>query len=496
MDTIPTGRYLAQYSHGAASLTAALPPADLVRTDNGVVRGQVLPDHRAFRGIPYAAPPTGELRWRSPRPARPWSGIYDATFPRSQCAQLAPAYGGQTTFSENCLHLNVFTPRRTRSGLPVMLWIHGGADVNGNGAAYLAAPLAVKGDAIVVTINYRLGAIGWLAYPGLAGSGNYGLLDQQAAMRWVRDNIAAFGGDPGNVTLFGESAGAANICANLASPKAAGLFHKAIPQSYSCAAPTRDVPGAQADGRRLAQAVGCADVACLRSRPVQTLLEAWRTLGLNPYSVAGGTDGVLPLAPRAALESGRFAHVPVMHGNTLDEMRLFLSQPITVEQYEARVRQMFGARADRVLTEYPADAYPEPRHALATLATDYPGGALSTCLHLDALALFRRAGVPVYAYQFADRAAPPLIDVLGFDEGAEHATELSFIFPGLLGRLSPEQERLSDAMIGYWSSFARKGRPETGHAPRWRPFHSSADVLRLAPGRHRIQPTDTAVPSK
>jgi para-nitrobenzyl esterase len=483
-----------------ASPAAADPgSAALVRTDKGVVRGEVLQDHRAFRGIPFAEPPVGELRWKAPRPAEPWPGIRDATVPGSQCAQLGTVYGGQTTYVEDCLYLNVTTPLRGRR-LPVMVWVHGGNNVSGAGAAYNAAKLAVKGDVVVVTVNYRLSVFGWLAHPALeAGeryqAGNYGLLDQQAALRWVRRNIAAFGGDPGNVTLFGESAGSADTCANLASPTAAGLFHKAIAQSYSCGYPTRTERAAETSATAFAQSVGCAAdaTACLRALPVKTLLEAYQEQ--NPYPVAGG-DHVLPVQPRAAIASGRFNRVPVVHGNTLDEMRLFVSliypQPITVEQYEAIVRESYGAAADQVLARYPATNYPDPRIALATMQTDF-GTPLSTCGHLDALELFARAGVPAYAYQFADRTAPPLVDVPGFEEGAEHAAELPYLFPGLFGGpLNAEQARLSDAMVAYWTSFARDGRPKAAQAPHWPRFRSSGDVLNLAPGPGGIRPVDTA----
>lgn len=420
----------------------------------------------------------------------------DATAPGSQCAQPPAFYGGEATYLEDCLYLDVTTPLRARR-LPVMVWVHGGGNITGDSAGYAAPDLAVDGDVVLVTVNYRLGVLGWLAHPSFETgdryqAGNYGLLDQQAALRWVRRNIAAFGGDPGNVTLFGESAGGADTCANLASPTAAGLFHKAVPQSYSCAAPTRTEAGAETAAAGFARAVGCAaDTAtCLRGLPVKTLLEAYQEQ--EPYAVAGG-DHVLPLQPRAAFASGRFNRMPVMHGNTLDEMRLFVPlsrpQPMTPEQYEAVVRETYGADAARVLARYPAADHPEPRIALATLLTD-ASGPLSTCGHQDALALFARSGVPAYGYQFADRTAPPLVDVPGFEEGAEHASELSYLFPGLLGELNAEQARLSDAMIGYWASFAHDGRPTATAAPRWPRFRSSGDVLSLAPGGG-IRPVDT-----
>jgi para-nitrobenzyl esterase len=256
----------------------------------------------------------------------------------------------------------------------------------------------------------------------------------------------------------------------------------------------RTAAGAEADGVELAKAVGCEDAECLRRAPAKALLDAFEAEGMNAGPVAG--RDVLPLQPRAAFERGRFNRMPVMHGNTLDEMRLFVAltypQPITQAQYEGIVRAAYGARADEVLKRYPAGA--DARIALSTIQTD-SGGALSTCLHQTAFGLFERAGVPVYAYQFADRTAPPLIDVPGFEEGAEHGTELTYLFPGLLGELDEGQQRLSDHMVDYWTSFAHQGRPEA-RAERWPRFRSAGDVLSLAPGRGGITTADTSERSR
>ena len=478
----------------AAALGAGLVPASpataspataspgVVRTDAGLVRGTSDGTLRLFRGIPFARPPVGSLRWRAPRPVRPWHGVYDATAPRSQCAQIAPVYGGSTTYDEDCLYLNVSAPERPHGRLPVMVWLHGGANLTGSGSSYDTSALVRDGSVVVVTVNYRLGVFGWLAHPAFESSepglqaGNYGLLDQQAALRWVRHNAAAFGGDPGNVTLFGESAGAADTCASLVSPTAAGLFHKVIMQSYSCTFPARTVAAAEQDAVRVASSAGCADAGCLRGLPAKTLVDRFAALSGSTGPVAGG-DGVLPRQPADAIARGRFNRVPVMHGNNLDEMRLYVAlfypQPITAARYEAIVLSTYGSE---VLARYPAARYPEPRIALATIETDF-GGPLSTCTHLDAYRLLADARVPVYAYQFADRGAPPLIDVPGFDEGAEHATELTFLWPGLLGALDGPQQRLAARMVGYWTSFAHKGRPAG-----WPRFHDADDVLGLAPG--------------
>ncbi|MCP2357226.1 para-nitrobenzyl esterase [Nonomuraea thailandensis] len=499
MRLIPAAAILLLTTLLATPASAAASPPGQVRTDKGVVQGLVLKDRQEFKGIPYAAPPVGELRWKAPRPAAPWRGVRDATAFAGQCAQPASLLGSpQATYVEDCLYLNVTAPRRA-GRLPVMVWLHGGGNLYGNSTIYDGAKPAVDGGVVVVTVNYRLGVLGWLAHPALEPgeryqSGNYGLLDQQAALRWVRRNIAAFGGDPGNVTLFGESAGAADACAHLAAPAAAGLFHRAIAQSYSCAWPTRTEQQAETAGAALAGAVGCADAACLRALPARTLVEAYQEQ--DPYAVAGA-DGVLPAQPRDAIASGRYNRMPVIHGNTLDEMRLFMSlqfpQPITVEQYEGFVRETYGPAASAVLARYPAAGYPDLRIAIATLLTD-SGSSLSTCGHLDALGLFARSGVPVYGYQFADRSAPPLIDVPGFEEGAYHASELEYLFPGLVpgAELNAEQERLSDAMVSFWTSFAATGRPRAAGWPR---FRSPGDVLSLAPGPGGIRTVNPAVDS-
>ncbi|SFQ68983.1 para-nitrobenzyl esterase [Amycolatopsis arida] len=481
------------------------PAGPIAVTDRGLVRGAVDDGVRRFQGIPYAAAPVGELRWRSPRPARPWPGVYDATRPRSQCAQPASPVGGVPSYVEDCLYLNVTTPKRPRRPLPVMVWLHGGSNVSGAGHIYDAGTLASQGDVVVVTVNYRLGVFGWLAHPAFESgadrarqAGNYGLLDQQAALRWVRHNAVFFGGDPRNVTLFGESAGALDSCAHLVSPAAAGLFHKAIPQSYSCTDPFRTEEAAQAEAARFATALGCAGepgaADCLRDLPARTLVDRFQSAGMSAVPVAGGDD-LLPRQPREAIERGQIHRVPVMHGNTLDEMRLFIPlqfpEPISAEQYAAVVREDFGAAAEEVLARYPAEAYPSPRIALATVYSDN-GTPLSTCQHLDAYRALAAAGVPVHAYQFADRTASPLVDVPGYEEGAEHGTELNYLWPNLLGPLDGAQRRLSDAMVGYWTSFAHTGTPAAPGAPDWPRFRDSGDVLSLDIGSGGIRPTDVA----
>uniref|UniRef100_UPI002869EA46 carboxylesterase/lipase family protein n=1 Tax=Deinococcus sp. TaxID=47478 RepID=UPI002869EA46 len=317
-----------------------------VQTDLGPVVGRQ-GTARSYLGIPYAAPPVGALRWKAPQPAAPWTAPRDATAFGGECVQAVLALfalpgetPGTVKGQEDCLYLNVYTPSSAtpQSKLPVMVWIHGGAFTVGSGNTYDGQVLASKQGVVVVSINYRLGALGWLALPALAAesgdgqSGNYGLLDQQAALKWVQRNIGGFGGDPTKVTIAGESAGAMSGCAHLASPQSKDLFRGVILQSGLCASPGNSVMLADAQQRNLKYAanVGCpqADVACLRAADPKELLAA-SVPGLRPASnlvwspVYGGTTLPLPLIE--AYNSGQFNQVPVLAGTNHDEGRLFIS---------------------------------------------------------------------------------------------------------------------------------------------------------------------------
>ncbi|CAM3989367.1 carboxylesterase/lipase family protein [Kibdelosporangium persicum] len=485
---------------GLMASPANAAPATTVLTDRGPVRGAVTGDVRSFQGIPFAAPPTGDLRWRPPQPAARWREPLDATKPRGICAQL-PSFGPGELQNEDCLYLNVTTPKRTHRPLPVMVWFHGGAFTSGAASMYDPVKLVTQGDVIVVTVAYRLGPLGFLATPDLTAeagnqSGNYGLQDQLAGLRWVRRNAAAFGGNPGNVTIFGESAGAASVCDMIVSPLARGLFHKAIGQSFSCDANTSTPEAAYAAGAELSGKVGCTDLACLRATPVKELLEAWP----GGFPVVGGRE--LPLQPPDAIRQDKYNHVPLVWGSNLDEMRLFVGlqydgagNPVTAQQYEQITRETFGPAADEVLARYPVGDYASPSVALATWQTDAPG-PLSTCSHLNSYKLFtvKPFPVPVYAYQFTDRTAPPIVDWPGFDEGAAHAFELNYIWNPLFGPpLSERQEALSKAMVGYWTSFAHTGNPNDRGLPEWKSYKSDDDVQDLGLGT--LRPTNPAVGS-
>jgi para-nitrobenzyl esterase len=307
----------------------------VAQTESGPVRGVGTPEGHAFLGIPFAAPPIGPLRFSAPSPPATWSTVRDATRAGPICPQASlPGAGRQ---SEDCLNLNVYAPSDAASNhpRPVMVWLYGGGFSGGDNVTYDPSRLAQRRGVIVVSPNYRVGAFGFLAHPALRGPGEgaYGLLDQQAALRWVARNIAGFGGDPGNVTLFGESAGGWSVCYQLAAPGARGLFQRAIIQSGACASPlsTVSVDDAEAGGVRMALALGCkagADAAdCLRHASTHALLKAPPSrrglLGLDSWSAASGGD-VLPVSPREAFEAGHFAAVPVVDGTNRDEGRLFL----------------------------------------------------------------------------------------------------------------------------------------------------------------------------
>ncbi|MCE7005801.1 carboxylesterase family protein [Kibdelosporangium philippinense] len=474
-------------------------PATLVFTDRGPVKGAVSGEVRSFQGIPFAKPPVGALRWREPQPAARWRDPLNATKPREMCAQL-PGDLPDESVNEDCLYLNVTAPKRVNRPLPVMVWFHGGGFVSGEPGYYDPVKLVTQGKVIVVTVAYRLGPLGYLATPGLTRetgnqSGSYGFQDQLAGLRWVQRNAAAFGGNPGNVTVFGESAGAESVCSMIVSPLAEGLFHKAIGQSYSCDAAMFTRAEAYDHGAEVSSKVGCRDVACLRGKPVKDLLTAW---GPHGGPVIGGRE--LPLQPTDAIKQGKYNHVPVIWGNTLDEARMDIGsffvgsgKPVTVEQYEQFTRADFGPLADQVLARYPVGNYASPSIAYATRLSD-ARNVLATCDHLNTYKLFKEAEVPVYAYQFTDRTAPVLFDWPNFEEGAAHSFELNYLFHRLFGNpLNPAQEALSKNMVGYWTTFAHTGNPNSSGTPEWKRFKTDADVQELGPTR--VAPKNPAIES-
>ncbi|HEY7295131.1 MAG TPA: carboxylesterase family protein, partial [Dehalococcoidia bacterium] len=447
-----------------------------MQTDRGAVRGTARDGGLAFLGIPYAAPPVGGLRFAAPQPHAAWQGVLDATRTGSACAQPAGPLSPLATDVEDCLFLNVYT-QPAAQGLPVIVWIHGGSFTSGSGNEYIGTQLSAAGHLVVITINYRLGLLGFLASPALdssGDSGNYGIEDQQAALRWVHANIAAFGGDPGNVTIAGESAGALSVCAQLASPGAAGLFAKAIAESGACAAPFLTRAQAEAMGQRIVtDSLGCAGdaaavAACLRTLPVAKIEAAQLTL-LDDLFVApsvGGAD--LPGQPVRAL-----GKVPLLLGGNTLEQGLFILQAVpTAATYDAEVRRIYGANAEAVLREYPVTDYASPFIALSTVESDdLPYPSIALCADLATATAQATTAAPVYLYEFADPNAPA--SFLTRPSGPLHTAELPYLWRDvarqrglLLGvPLPPASQQLSDQMIGYWSRFAATGDPNGPGVP-------------------------------
>lgn len=466
----------------------------VVQIDTGKVRGSMNPQAgtRTFQGIPYAAPPVGEFRWAPPAPAKPWQGVRDATKPGSTCPQKAGITNRFSSTNEDCLFLNVTTPSNptTTGDLPVMVWIHGGSMRTGAGSKYGAAKLVTQGDSpvIVVTLNYRLGALGYLPHEALRSggeSGNWGYMDQQAALKWVQRNIAAFGGDPGRVTIFGESAGGQSVCTQMAVPSSNGLYRAAIMQSGPCMAGQAQA-AAETQGAEYAAKLGCGDAAttadCLRKLPVTTLLD-------NPDYGSPATHGgkFLPESPLTGALTGKLNKVPLISGTTHDEGALFIygeygipgvSRELTAEEYPAAVAkyqpQLSPAEVDLVVKKYPVEKYSQPAVALRDVWTDSAVCALPL-LH----GAFSRS-MPTYAYQFDDRAAPAPPSL--FPMGAYHASELQYIFdmdPSTLPLedLNGGQRLLSRDMVRYWTEFAISGKPHPTGLPPMPEFNSATQTI-------------------
>lgn len=472
-----------------ATVAVASEPRPQVQTRTGIVQGVTEAATRvdAYKGIPYAKPPIGNLRWRAPVPAPAWKGVRDARSFGHSCLQppyppTSVYFGDIASPSEDCLTLNVWAPSGARK-LPVMVWIHGGGLLRGGSSEpmYDGAKMAQQGI-IVVSINYRLGLLGFFAHPALSAessqrvSGNYGLLDQIEALRWVRDNIAEFGGDPSQVTIAGESAGGLSVISLLASPLAHGLFSRAIVQSaymQTNRALRDDALGlrsAEAEGEALAKAAGVSTAAALRAADPVKLFMAGLASKWGPEPVIDGV--VLPRQLFETFAHGEQAKVPVIAGFNEGEIRSLLyfmpsEIPASRAAYEADVRRRFGAEADAFLAVYPGV---DPREDVMASIRD---GACDW----TAQALVRRqaeAGLPSYLYYF--RHSTP--SQRARDLAAFHASELPYIF-GQVGEsaalgpnwprppLSNAESQLADAMMSYWVSFVRDGIPTASNMPPW-----------------------------
>ncbi len=475
-----------------------------VNIDSGAISGLTVGANnevRVYKGIPFAAPPVGELRWKAPQPVKAWTGVRACTEFGPSCPQpnlLERIYGqklGPT--SEDCLYLNVWTAAVNPSDrLPVMVWIHGGGYTMGSGAtpAYDGAALARQG-VVLVTINYRLGPFGWLAHPQLSKespnhtSGNYGLLDQIAALEWVRRNIAAFGGDDKRVTIFGESAGAGSVCYLMASPLARRLFQRAIAESGSAFGANRHLreswygqESAEALGERVAREMAgnqAGDpIAALRAKSAEEILNGSNVATSSFFSGDGNrfapiVDGwVIPDDPGAIFESGKQANVPLIVGTNADEGSIFvLSLPLnSVEAYRALAQRVYGAHADEMLAMYPANDASEIRSALSRNITDsfFVAGARYFAETES------KVNNKTFVYHFTHISADPRRRMLG----AFHASEIPYVFltqDGGFGTYDEKDHELARVMSGYWVQFATTGDPNGAGRPAWPKYTAASD---------------------
>jgi carboxylesterase type B len=475
----------------ASAAAAAAASAPVVRTGSGAVRGLRADGVDSYLGIPYAAPPVRALRWRPPQPPHRWTGVRAATAFGNRCAALASTNGPRTD-SEDCLFVNVQRPVGTARGLPVYVFIHGGGLVNGSSNQADGAKIVRESNAIVVSMNYRLGVFGFLALPGLArGNGNFGFLDQQAALRWVRANAAAFGGDPGRVTVGGESAGGWSVCGHLVAPGSRGLFGRAMLQSGSCA--SRPLAQSESASAAFATAAGCPNAAtavgCLRSRPAAALLDA--SGSFSPFLTSG--TSVLPVPTRQAVDAGAFARVPIVNGSNRDEGRTFSAGFIggTEADYVDWVRTTFGATAEAVLARYPWPAHPTrftAAYLIGAIETDsglLAGiGGCGTLGLTEAFARFTRT----FQYEFDARNGPGLTPIPGYVWGAGHAAELAYLFPSfdngtpIAPTFDAAERQLSRDMIQYWAGFVFSGHPGGHGLAPWPAINVSQRILSLRPG--------------
>ena len=466
--------------------------APQVKTDSGMVEGKEDGAVRAFLGIPYAAPPVGDLRWKPPLPAARWSGVRKATDFGAHCMQ-GKVYGDMNFRdaggSEDCLTLNVWIPAKPSGAkLPVMVWIYGGGFAAGttSEARQDGTNLAQQG-VVVVSMNYRLGIFGFFVHPELAkesgknAAGNYGLLDQTAALRWVHDNIAAFGGDPSNVTIFGESAGSFSVSAQMASPLAKGLFQKAIGESggafYSggLSFEPRSVRE-EKDVKTVSEKLGVSTLAELRAIPAQKLLDAFAPPQSPGFDFGPDVDGYfLPESVPAIFAAGKQNDVPLLAGWNRDEGSfevVFNPQKPTAQSMKAIAQKDFGDKAAEFLKLYPSDA---PEIALRS-ATDFAGDrfiAFSTWAWMEMQS--KTGKQPIYRFRF--ELGPPT-DPKGPQLGAYHSAEIEYVFGQLDSKTDvtwkPENRALSAEMQKYWANFARNGDPNGPGLPKW-PVYSARD---------------------
>ncbi|RZI86741.1 MAG: carboxylesterase family protein [Rubrivivax sp.] len=474
----------------AMSACMAQTSAPIVSTSHGAVSGVLSQGVRQYLSIPFAAPPLGELRWQAPQPSAPWSGVRDGSVSSKRCAQTKTSLGAES-LTEDCLYLNVHVPNDIGARqLPVMVWIHGGAFIAGAAPDYDMRTLATKAQAVIVSINYRLGPFGFFRTPELAAQSapvNFGLQDQQAALRWVRDEIDRFGGNPGNVTIFGESAGGISVCLHLASLQSKGLFHKAISQSGPCRVLTDlTASDVQDAATLLATTAGCVQgpgqLACLRNKSTTEILAAqayeWSLLKDNTKWTPVADGITLNGRPDEMIRNGQFNRVPVMWGTNRDEGRLFVATdqhlkyllPLSTRQFDQALDAASAgdsAFKKKLASTYSPWTYNTLDRALAAVLTDR---YFSCNAVVDVQAL--QQYVPVYHYEFTEANTPGVIDPY-MSMGAFHGAELRFLFqaklpgPTIFWPLNSAQQKLADQMGAYWGNFARSGNPNDASLPKW-----------------------------
>jgi para-nitrobenzyl esterase len=520
-------------------------PTAVVSLDSGKVQGTMVGGTQRYLGIPYAAPPVGALRWREPQPVKTWQGVRRCDAVGPECPQVVLKLNKKKAppMSEDCLYLNVWTPAKSPGArLPVMLWIHGGAFQLGSGGLplYDGQKLAERG-VVVVNFNYRLGPFGFLAHPLLTNesqnhsSGNYGLLDQQAAMRWVQRNIAGFGGDPSRVTIFGESAGAMSVLDQMVSPLASGLFHQAISESTLfidhglLMHATRPLAQAEDLGVKYSQEIGCSTapdvLAAMRAKPAKDLLSIKLLTQpgvfiMDPKFVPTVDGWVIPADPGTLVAQGKQAAVPLLLGSNLKEGNLFtVASPaeidaMSVETYQQKIREYFGSYADQVLAMFPVHDRTEIRPQLSDVFTAFDFTSVARYAAREQIAKGQR----VFLYQF-DRTPPLSKSSL---LGPCHGSELAFVFGNLVKGYMPDGDRqswstiviqgavrdlkkdliwkfdqydvkLSSDMVGYWTTFAKTGDPNGGNRANWPQYTSqSYENIELAKPISTVKDLDRA----
>jgi para-nitrobenzyl esterase len=494
---------------------------DQVKTESGVVEGvnAASPGVRVFRGIPFAAPPIGELRWKAPQPVKPWKGVRKATEFGSRCMQ-APIYSdmifrdrSDRPMSEDCLYLNVWTPAKSAPDrLAVMVWFYGGGFQAGSSSEprYDGENFATKGI-IVVSVNYRLGVFGFFSFPALTeesrehASGNYGLMDQIAGLRWVKQNIAAFGGDPDKVTIAGESAGSLSVSALMASPLAKGLFRGAIGESGAffgrppAGSAMQPLSETQKTGAKFAESVEAKDLAALRAKTAEDLLSAAQkdpSMRFWP-----NVDGyVLPKDVATIFAEGKQSHVPLLAGWNAEEASwavAYAKEKPTAQTFPQQLRTRFNDRAAEILKLYPASNDEEARKSAIDLASDL----FITYTSWKWLEMQNKTGqAPVYGYVF-DRTPPVAPDtkvngVSPKELGARHACEIEYVFGALKSQPNPWEPvdfKISDVMATYWSNFTKTGDPNGPGLAKWPAYDDGtapmmmhfAEEMQTIPQPHR-----------